>query len=77
MFIDPIDRWQTWSDLHELVEHNYNEFVDYLEHAKRDEDLPNYLIVGRAFENLLNFIEAHENKLANEADAYEDALKEA
>ena len=70
---DPITRWQNWQTLHELVQHSYNEFEDYLRKVKHDDDLPNYLIVGRAFENLLNFIESHEKKLDCEVDAYEEA----
>lgn len=70
---DPVTRWENWQMLHELIEHSYNEFIDYMNYARFDKDLPNYLIVGRAFENLLNFIESHEKKLDCEVDAYEEA----
>lgn len=72
---DPITRWCQWTSLHELIQHNYNEFVEYMCQARGDKDFENYLIVGRAFENLLGFMTKHENRLSCECDAYEEALK--
>ncbi len=71
---DPITRWQNWCSLHELIRHNYNEFVDYMREARGDKDFANYLIVGQAFDSLLCFMAKHENKLSCECDAYEESL---
>lgn len=81
MLFNPVERYQNWEEVKELVNHTYNEFLDYIRaieaHPKYDEpadkDLPSYLLVRRSLENTLNFIEIHSKELDCEADAYEEA----
>ena len=83
MSFNPVDRYQAWQEVGELIQHTYNEFLDLLReveaHPKRgetaDKDLPNYLIVNRSLEILLDFMNFHLKELDCEADAYEEAVK--
>ena len=82
MLSNPIERWQQWDEVKELLTHTYNEFLDLMRaveaHPKygepADKDLPSYLIVNRSLEELLDFIEFHSKELDCEADAYEEAV---